>query len=75
MSVLSSKLVIGSIGTGKASVLCESKASMGRAQNTHPHAYLTPDLKWVIFNSDRSGFPHIHAARVPDGLIKSLSAG
>lgn len=35
--------------------------------------YLTPDLKWVVFNSDRSGFPHIHAASVPPGLIESLS--
>ncbi|MHC4435043.1 MAG: TolB-like translocation protein, partial [Planctomycetota bacterium] len=50
----SAKIVIGSIRTGKTAVVCESKASMGRPQNTHPHAYLTPDLKWVIFNSDRS---------------------
>jgi hypothetical protein len=28
---------------------------------------------WVIFNSSRSGFPHIYAARVPDGLLDSLS--
>ncbi|MCH7558921.1 MAG: hypothetical protein IIB56_15920 [Planctomycetes bacterium] len=46
---------------------------MGSAQNTHPHAYLTPDLKWVIFNSDRSGFPHVHAASVPEGIIEELS--
>ena len=46
---------------------------MGSAQNTHPHAYLTPDLKWVIFNSDRIGFPHVHAASVPEGIIEELS--
>ena len=67
------KLVIGSIRTGKTAVVCESKTSPDRAQNTHPHAYLTPDLKWVIFNSNRSGFGHVHAASVPEGTIERLS--
>lgn len=67
------RLVIGSIKTGKTAVVCESGASMGRPQNTHPHAYLTPDLKWLIFNSDRRGFPHIHAAGVPESMIEELS--
>ena len=66
------KIVIGSILTGRTAVVCESRASMGSPQNTHPHAYLTPDLKWVIFNSDRSGFPHVHAASVPEGMIEGL---
>ena len=66
------KVVIGSLRTGRTAVVGESRTSMGPAQNTHPHAYLTPDLKWVIFNSDRSGFPHIHAARVPEGMIDEL---
>jgi len=68
------KIVIGSIRSGKTAVVCESKASMGGPQNTHAHAYLTPDLKWVVFNSDRSGFPHVHAASVPEGMIEELSA-
>ncbi|MHC4497150.1 MAG: hypothetical protein ACYSYM_15150 [Planctomycetota bacterium] len=66
------KIVIGSIQTGKTAVVCESKASRGSPQNTLPHAYLTPDLKWVIFNSDRGGFPHVHAASVPKGMIEGL---
>jgi hypothetical protein len=65
-------VVIGSIKTGKNAVVCHSESSFGRAQNTHPHPYLTPDLKWVIFNSDRSGEPQIHAATVPDGMIEEL---
>jgi len=66
------KVVIGSIRTGKSAVVCEARTSMGRAQNTHAHPYLTPDLKWVIFNSDRSGWPHIHAASVPEGMVEEL---
>ncbi|NLE61520.1 MAG: hypothetical protein GX616_24475, partial [Planctomycetes bacterium] len=67
------RIVIGSLQTGRTAAVCESKASMQRDANTHPHAYLTPDLKWIVFNSDRSGFPHIHAASVPPGLMESLS--
>jgi hypothetical protein len=66
------KLVIGSTKTRRTAVVCDSKTSPSGAQNTHPHAYLTPDLKWVIFNSNRSGFPHVHAASVPEGMIEEL---
>jgi hypothetical protein len=66
------KLVIGSNQTGKTAVVCESKSSPGRSQATHPHPYLTPDLKWVIFNSNRTGFPHVHAASVPEGMIEDV---
>jgi len=65
-------VIIGSNRTGKNAVVCHSESSFGRAQNTHPHPYLTPDLKWVIFNSDRGGVPQIHAATVPDGMIEEL---
>ena len=65
-------IVIGSILTGKCRVLCHSKSSLGRMQNTHPHGYLTPDLKWVIFNSDRTGISQVYAAKVPEGMIEEL---
>lgn len=65
-------LVVGSLRTGRTQVLCESGASLGRPQYTHPHPYLTPDCRWVIYNSDRTGVPQVHAVRVPDGLLDSL---
>jgi hypothetical protein len=67
------RIVIGSIETGKSAVVCDSKTQPSRSQNTHPHAYLTPDLKWVIFNSNRSGPAHVYAARLPEGLAQELS--
>ena len=66
------KIVVGSTRTGKTAVVCESRTRPDRSQNTHPHAYLTPDLKWVIFNSNRSGFAHVFAASVPDEMIRGL---
>ncbi|MGD8238085.1 MAG: hypothetical protein PVH68_06000 [Armatimonadota bacterium] len=65
-------IVIGSNKTGKSAVVCASKTKPTSAQNTHAHPYLTPDLKWVIFNSSRGGFPHIHAASVPDGMVEAV---
>ena len=65
------RIVVGSLRTGRTRVLCESGAS-GGTQYAHPHPYLTPDCRWVIFNSDRTGIPQVYAARVPDGLLESL---
>jgi hypothetical protein len=66
------KIVIGSTQTERAAVICESKTSPTRSQNTHPHPYVTPDLKWVIFNSNRTGQDHVYAARIPDELMATL---
>ena len=65
-------IVVGSLRTGRARVLCESGASAGSPQYTHPHPYFTPDCRWVIYNSDGTGIPHVHAARVPEGLLEEL---
>jgi len=66
------KIVIGSTQAERAAVICESKTSPTRSQNTHPHPYVTPDLKWVIFNSNRTGQDHVYAARIPDELMTNL---
>ena len=66
------KLFVGSVRTGKTALLCESFTQPNRKQNSHPHAYLTPDLQWALFNSNRSGFSHIYAAKVPEGMLEGL---
>ncbi|MGC9318054.1 MAG: hypothetical protein ACP5KN_08465 [Armatimonadota bacterium] len=65
-------IVVGSIRTGRSRVLCDSMASIGRPQYTHPHPYFSPDRRWVIFNSDRDGVPRPYAASVPEGLLEEL---
>jgi hypothetical protein len=65
-------LVVGSIRTGRFRTLCESGASLGGPQYTHPHPWLTPDSRWVVFTSDRTGVPHVYAARVPEGLLEGV---
>ncbi len=68
------RIVIGSTKTGQAAVVCASETKPTRQQNTHVHPYLTPDLKWVIFNSNRTGIPHVHAVPVPEQIVASLLA-
>jgi hypothetical protein len=36
-------------------------------QWTHPHPSFTPDEKWAIFTSDRTGHPQVYAVELPDG--------
>jgi hypothetical protein len=66
------EIVVGSIKTGRQAVLTKAHNSWAGAQYTHVHPYFTPDSRWVVFNSDRTGVPHIHIARVPDELLASL---
>ena len=65
--------VMGSIATGKTSVLLDmydTPRQMPKA--AHAHTYLSRDLKWAIFNSDRSGPILLYAARVPDAFLDDL---
>jgi hypothetical protein len=67
-------LYLGSFHTGRSRALCEHGSSFGAPQYTHPHAWLTPDNRWVVFNSDRTGVPHVYAASVPDSLLAEIEA-
>jgi hypothetical protein len=66
------RIVAGSFKTGKQQVICASGASFGSPQYTHPHPYFSPDNRWVIYNSDRTGIPHVYAACLPEGLLDEL---
>lgn len=69
-------LIVGSIKTGRTRPLCTgfSPLRSPSPQYTHPHPYLTPDNKWVIFNSIMTGIPHICAAQVPQGMLEELDS-
>ncbi len=41
-------------------------------QQSHPHAYLTPDFNWMVFNSDCTGRPQVYAARIPSELLAEV---
>jgi oligogalacturonide lyase len=67
------EIMVGSIQTGRYRVLCQSGSSFGRPQYTHPHPFFSPDNRFVIFNSDRTGLPQIYLVEIPDGFLDSLA--
>lgn len=76
------EIIIGSPRTDKAVVVGPSRASYNRARrrtgrpglvfDSHPHAYISPDRKWVVFNSDRTGIQQVYAAAIPPEIIDEL---
>lgn len=58
--------------TKKHAKLCSSNSSNCHPQWTHPHPSFSPDARYVVFNSDQTGIPHIHLAQVPEELKQSL---
>ena len=67
-----SELLIGSNLSGKTTLVCESRTSMGPSQATHAHPYLSPDANWLVFNSDSPGRPQIHVASVPKSMTTDV---
>ena len=50
--------------TGRMCKLCESDSATGNAKadvEVHPHPSFSPDGKWVLFGSQRTGLPEVYA--------------
>ena len=50
-------------------ILCRHDSSM-HIQQTHPHPRISPDGKYVVYTSDRSGYGNVYT--VPLKMIESL---
>jgi hypothetical protein len=66
------RIYIGNVDNGRMLPFCDSGASCGSPQYTHPHAFMTPDNRFVIFNSDRTGSAQVWAAELPPGFLAAL---
>jgi hypothetical protein len=55
------KILVGSIESGKFMEICDSKTLPGSPQHVHPHAYMTPDNQYIIYNSFMSGVAQVYA--------------
>ncbi|MBI3736638.1 hypothetical protein HY256_09030 [Candidatus Sumerlaeota bacterium] len=60
------------VKTGKHTRLCRAGSSEGHSQYTHPHPSVSPGAGHVVFNSDRTGIPHVYCAEIPEAMKKSL---
>ncbi len=67
------RIIVGSPETGRFSDVCSARTGWSKfGQQSHPHAALSTNFKWVIFNSDASGSPQVYAASVPEALLEVL---
>ena len=60
--------------TGKMKYLCASGSSNSHPAWSHPHPCVGPRSEVVVFNSDRTGVPHIYAAHIPEEFRAELSS-
>jgi oligogalacturonide lyase len=63
------------VPTGRYRPLCYPRSSQGHPQWTHPHPQFSPDGRFVLFNSDRTGICQIYLAHVPDELRERVRTG
>lgn len=59
--------------TKKMTRLCRSRSSNSHPGWSHPHPVVSPGGQVVLFNSDRTGVPHVYAAHVPEEMRQALS--
>ena len=60
------------VETGKICRLAYSASQYGHAQWTHPHPSVSPDAQYVVFNSTRTGVPHVYVATIPPEMKTKL---
>jgi len=61
------------VATGRFCRLARSNSDNGHAQWTHPHPSVSPGAKYVLFNSTRTGVPHVYIAEIPDEMKNKLT--
>lgn len=66
------RVYVGSLLTGRHKLFCDTHATFGAPQYTHPHPFFLADGKTIGWNSDATGVPHIYVARIPDGFLDEL---
>lgn len=60
------------VATGRICRLAYSASQHGHAQWTHPHPSVSPDAQYVVFNSTRTGVPHVYVATIPEEMKNKL---
>ncbi len=52
--------------------LAYSASNHGHAQWTHPHPSVSPGARYAVFNSTRTGVPHVYVVTIPDEIKAKL---
>lgn len=63
------------VASGRYAPLCHPGSAVGSHQYTHPHPQFSPDGRYVLYNSDRTGITHPYLAEIGDGLRAHIRDG
>ena len=63
------------VPTGRYAPLCHPNSSNGYPQWTHPHPQLSPDGKYALYGSDRTGCPQVYLAEITDEFRAHVADG
>jgi hypothetical protein len=66
------RIYVGSLRSGRHRLFCDSGATFGAAQYTHPHPFFLGNGKTIAWNSDMTGVPQVYYARIPEGFLEAL---
>ena len=76
--ILTGDVFIGSVKTGRKVWVTHcghdhTEINPVFGEPGHTHANLSPDRKWMVFNSCRTGRPEVHVASIPAELYEGLA--
>jgi len=63
------------VATGRYAPLCYPQSSLGAHQYQHPHPQFSPDGRYVLYNSDRSGITQPYLAEISDAVRAHIRDG
>lgn len=66
-------LILCNTDTRKTKPVCETLGTNCNPQWTHPHPGLSPDMRYVVFSSDRFGHPDVYIAELTDEFKAGLA--
>jgi oligogalacturonide lyase len=60
------------VASGRFTTLIRPDNSAGHPQWTHAHPFMSPDMRWVAYNSDSTGTGQVWIIEVPDSVKDEL---
>ncbi len=62
------------VPSGRVTYVCDAKSSCSHPQWTHPHPSLSPEMRYVSFNSDRTGIGQVYLVELTEEFLAGASA-
>ncbi|NIA13987.1 MAG: hypothetical protein GWP08_07895 [Nitrospiraceae bacterium] len=63
------------VPTRTVAFVCDPQSSCSHPQWTHPHPSISPQLRYVLFNSDATGIGQVYLAELTDEFVQQAAQG